>query len=788
MVFLGLVACTASWAQIGQITNPGRVVDAQGQPLKNAMITYTDPAKRLNYDFSDASGNFGPAKISSAVSSKAVSSTVPSLLTDVSTVGSKVHFFLGSSQKVSIEISNMTGRRIATVFDKNLERGSYTIDLNGAMRSKIANNVYFVKIKANNESAIRKLVAVGNAVSGFAGSSPDAINPVFSAVAKKMAGSELRIGKTGYKPVLITPASATEDVKTITLVKINIESRVDSVMSKMSLDDKIMLMTEDNPDAGNPYKSGTGIWNAGAAPGANDFNSWNNNRMSQGLKIPGLSGYDCVHGYIGGGSTEGTMFPHNQAMGCIQDTTLIQMAGRVTAIESASRGVYWAFAPCVAVCRDEHWGRIYEGPGETPEICAKVGRNLILGMQGRDLSLNTSICATAKHFAGDGGTQGGTNAGNTVGPDAVLRAIHLPPYVAAIEAEVACVMPSFSNWNGVGSHANKPLLTDWLKTQQGFDGFVVGDWAAHTFQGGSDRQSCVNATISAGLDNPMSPGIADQTKGDIKNGNASGAISTDRINDACRRILRVLFRKGLFENYNAVAGYSGYFHGAEHKDVARKCVAASMVVLKNENNTLPLKKTQKIAVIGAWGNDVGLQCGGWTLGWQGAAAAQRPAGTTLFMSLQQQGSGNSVSFSADGSNIPGDAAVVVVCVGIDPAAEYTKTNDQVQLNASNNGKINDLMNKAKASNKPIVLVLYTDGPAVVTQAISDSKAVVCAWLGSPEGAGFGDILYGDVHPTGKLNHTWPATVSQIPINDGNMGDAVGSGGAPLFPLGHGLTY
>jgi beta-glucosidase len=287
----------------------------------------------------------------------------------------------------------------------------------------------------------------------------------------------------------------------------------------------------------------------------------------------------------------------------------------------------------------------------------------------------------------------------------------------------------------------------------------------------------------------MAPGIGAQTEADITTGNASGGISTDRINDACRRILRVLFKKGLFENWHALSGYDQYFHSDLHKQVARQCVAASMVVLKNENSTLPLKKgNQKIAVIGMWGNDIGLQCGGWTLGWQGAEAAQRPAGTTLNMSLQQQGGGNTVTYSADGSNIPGDANVVVVCVGINPAAEYTKTDAQVQLLDSQYGKISDLMGKASASGKPIVLALFVDAPVVVTQYINQAKAVVCAWLGSPEGAGFGDILYGDVHPTGKLNHTWPTSLSQIPINDGNMGDAVGSGGAPLYPLGFGLTY
>jgi beta-glucosidase len=435
--------------------------------------------------------------------------------------------------------------------------------------------------------------------------------------------------------------------------------------------------------------------------------------------------------------------------------------------------------------------------------------NEILGMQGRDLSLNTSIIATAKHFAGDGGTQGGANAGNTTGPDAVLRAIHLPPYTAAIEAEVGCIMASFSSWNGVGSHANKPLLTDWLKTQQGFDGFVVGDWTAHTFQGGSNRQACVNACISAGLDNPMSPGISAQTEGDITAGNASGAITTDRINDACRRILRILFRKGMFENYHALSGYDQYFHSDLHRQVARQCVAASMVVLKNGGNTLPLQKTGlTIAVIGNFADNVKWQCGGWTLGWQGTDPGTVPQGVSLLQALKNQGS-NTVNAYTTGDNIPSNADIIIVTAGNNPNAEYTKTNANVQLQAPSIAyapggstvdnqadqnayqSVDNLMTKAKAagkSTKKIVLVLFSDGPAVVTQAISGSDAVVCAWLGCPEGDGYADILYGTVHPSGKLNHAWPSTISQIPINDGTMGDAVGSGGTPLFPLGFGLTY
>jgi beta-glucosidase len=803
------VAYLTSWAQIGQITNSGTVVDSLGHPLKNAMVTYENPAKRLNYDFSDANGNFGPAK-TTLVSPMVPSITSRSGLEDVTITGSKVRFFINSSQKVTIDLSTVTGRRIATVLSGNFEPGLYTVDLRGAVGLRFADNVYFVKVQANDKSVAKLMVCAGNSIGGSHGTMSRDARPVAAAFAKKMASLDtLRVGKTGYKPLYIAINDTSTSVGTVTLHKYNIEGRIDSVMATLSLANKIIMMTQDNPDAGNPYACGTGLYNAGSAPDANGFNTWNNARMSQGVKIPSISGYDCVHGYIGGAAVQGTMFPHNQAIGCIQDTTLIQMAGRITAIESASRGVYWAFAPCIAVARDEHWGRIYEACGETPDICARVAMNEILGMQGRDLSLNTSIVATAKHFAGDGGTQGGVNAGNTVGPDAVLRAIHLPPYAAAIEAEAGCVMASFSSWNGVGSHANKPLLTDWLKTQQGFDGFVVGDWTAHTFQGGSTRQACVNACISAGLDNPMSPGISAQTEGDITAGNASGAITTDRINDACRRILRVLFRKGMFENYHALSGYDSYFHSQDHRNVARQCVAASMVVLKNGTNTLPLQKTGlSIAVIGNFADNVRWQCGGWTLGWQGADPATVPQGVSLLQALKNQGS-NSVNAYTTGDNIPSSADIIIVTAGINPNAEYTKANSELQLQtpsvayspgsttvdnqADQNAYLNidNLMTKALSagkSTKKIVLMLFTDGPAVVTQAISQSDAVVCAWLGCPEGDGYADILYGTVHPSGKLNHTWPSTLSQIPINDGNMGDAVGSGGTPLYPLGYGLTY
>lgn len=802
------VVCASSWAQIGSITNPGHVVDAQGQPLRNAMITYTNPDKQLNYAFSDANGNFGSTTVRAATNFGSL--VEHGLIADVSVAGTKVRFCVNASEKVRVDLFDVLGIRVRTVVNGAMEKGMYEIDMGDAARFQAARGIYFVKIQSGSDCVIRKLVNVGDASGVTSGALAATAAGLHGAAAKRAAAFDtLRVGKTGYKAVYLPVNSATESVGTVTLVKYNIEARIDSVMATLSLTNKIILMTQDNPDVNNPYKSGTGLYNAGAAPDANGLNAWNNARMSQGMKIPSISGYDCVHGYIGGASVQGTMFPHNQAMGCIQDTQLIQASGRVNAIESASRGVYWAFAPCVAVVRDEHWGRIYEGCGETPEISARVARHMILGMQGRDLSLNTAIIATAKHFAGDGGSQGGVNPGNTSGPDAVLRAIHLPPYTAAIEAEVGCIMASFSSWNGVGSHANKPILTDWLKTQQGFDGFVVGDWTAHTFQGGSTRQACVNACISAGLDNPMAPGISAQTEGDIAAGNASGGISTDRINDACRRILRILFRKGLFENYHALSGYDQYFHSDLHRQVARQCVAASMVVLKNASSTLPLQKTGlTIAVIGNFADNVRWQCGGWTLGWQGSDPGTVPQGVSLLQALKNQGS-NTVNAYTTGDNIPSTADIIIVTAGINPNAEYTKSNAELQLQtpsvayapgsttvdnqADQNAYLNidNLMTKAKSagkSTKKIVLMLFTDGPAVVTQAITGSDAVVCAWLGCPEGDGYADILYGTVHPAGKLNHTWPSTLSQIPINDGNMGDAVGSGGAPLYPLGFGLTY
>ncbi len=803
-----ILAALSAWSQgniitITHITNPGHVQDSLGKPLQDVMVTYLDPAKRFRWDFSDASGNFGGMNTGiGAGESNAVSGKV---FSGVSITGSVVRFSLGSPRIVRVDGYNATGRKLFSTLSGTLAKGSYAVNLGDQFRSKEACIVFFVNIQAGGESETVRCVGMGNGSATRSADQNEGARLSTSPVEKKAAAADtVRVGKTGYKAVYIPVSTLTESVGTTTLHKYNIESRIDSVINKLSMANKVVLMTQDNPNSGNPYQSGTGLWNAGVAPAGSDFNNWNNARMSQGMKIPGICGYDCVHGYIGGGSVEATMFPHNVAMGCIQDTQLIQLAGRVTAIESASRGVYWAFAPCIANTRDEHWGRMYESCGETPQVAAKVAFNEILGMQGRDLSLNTTILATAKHFAGDGGTQGGRNASNVVGPDSVLRQMFLPQYAAAVAAGANCIMASFSSWNGVGSHANKPLLTDWLKTQQGFDGFVVGDWTAHTFQGGSNEQACVNACISAGLDNPMAPGISATTESEITNGNNSGAISTDRINDACRRILRVLFRKGLFENYHALSGYDQYFHCPDHKQIARQCVAASMVVLKDSNSALPLKKTANVAVIGWWGNDIGLQCGGWTLGWQGAEGAQHPAGTSLYMSLQQQGSGNTVTYSQDGSNIPANADAIVVCIGIPPAAEYTKSDAMLTLgtysftdggaNVHSYNTITDLMAKASAvrtsnGKAKIVLALFVDGPVVATSSIQQADAVVCTWLGSQEGAGFGDVLYGDVHPTGKLNFAWPATLAQIPINVGNYpGIAAGDGSAPLYPIGYGLTY
>jgi len=486
------------------------------------------------------------------------------------------------------------------------------------------------------------------------------------------------------------------------------------------------------------------------------------------LGIPFIYGIDAVHGHalLRGA----TVFPHNIGLGATRNPEIAEKAGKVTAEEVSATGIKWAFAPCIAVPRDERWGRTYEGFGETAELSSMFAPSVVRGMQGEKLGAPGSIVACAKHFVADGGTDKGTDQGDAKISEQELRAIHLPGYAAAVKAGLGSVMVSFSSWNGARMHGQKYLLTDVLKGELGFQGFVVSDWEGIDNMGTSYKENVANA-INAGVDMAMAAAGYHKFIRTVKSLVSSGRIPMSRIDDAVRRILRVKAAAGLWEHPMSDRRLAGQIGSAEHRAIARDAVRQSVVLLKNDKHVLPLKKNANVNVAGAKANDMGAQCGGWTVGWQGRLGAVT-AGTTIQRAIENAVASHTLVTGT------GQADVVVVVVGESPYAEGAGDSRDLTLTSSDRGAIAN----ARKSGKPVVTVLLTGRPIIVEDWLPLTDALVVAWLPGTEGDGVADVLFGDYKPTGKLPHSWPRSMSQIPIN---QGDAKYD---PLFPYGFGLSY
>jgi beta-glucosidase len=498
------------------------------------------------------------------------------------------------------------------------------------------------------------------------------------------------------------------------------------------------------------------------------------------LKIPILYGIDAVHGH---NNIDGAViFPHHIGMGATHDAKLVQRADRVTAEEVAGTGIRWAFAPCVAVAQDERWGRTYESYSEDPALVSKLGAASVRGFQDEKLcSASSCVLACAKHYIGDGGTQGGKDQGDTVCDEATLRKLYLPPYRAAVKAGVGSIMVSYSSWNGQKMHGNKHLLTDVLKGELGFKGFLVSDWAAID-QISKDYKRDVEQSVNAGLDMVMIPNRPGQKNNyvefiqDLKDLVAAGTVPQTRIDDAVRRILRVKVQMGLLESTEADPTLTEAIGSSDHREVARKCVRESLVLLKNDKHTLPLSNQIKnLAVVGEAADDIGVQCGGWTIDWQGRKGLVTHGGTTILSAIRQAVVPEStVTYSPDGSRLE-QAQVIVVVVGEPPYAEMMGDRTNLDLSADDAA----LVAKATATGKPVVTILLSGRPLILNSALGDSTALVAAWLPGTEGQGVADVLFGDAKFTGKLPRTWPRDNDHLRAGD--------QAEKPLFPLGFGLS-
>jgi beta-glucosidase len=491
------------------------------------------------------------------------------------------------------------------------------------------------------------------------------------------------------------------------------------------------------------------------------------------LGIPMMYGIDAVHGNA---AVRGAVvFPHNIGLGATHNPAIVEQVGKVTAQEVAGTGIRWTFAPCIAVPRDERWGRTYEGFGETPELTSLLAPAAVRGMQGEKLGSPESVVACAKHFVGDGATDKGIDTGDARISEQELRAIHLPGYAAAVKAGVGSIMASYSSWNGQHMHGQKYLLTDVLKGELGFQGFVVSDWEGINKMGTSYKENVANA-INAGVDMGMAPNDFRQFIRVVKSLVNANRIPMSRIDDAVRRILRVKAAAGLWEHPMADRHLGVQIGSAEHRAVARDAVRQSLVLLKNDKHVLPLKKSASVHVTGPKSNDIGAQCGGWTVGWQGRLGPVTP-GTTILRAIEHAvAPGARVTSSRDG-NGGGSADAVVVVVGELPYAEGTGDNNNLVLSSADRNAIAN----ARKSGKPVVTILLTGRPIIIEDWLPLTDALLVAWLPGTEGSGVADVLYGDYKPTGKLPHSWPRSMQQIPINVGD------SKYDPLFPYGFGLS-
>jgi beta-glucosidase len=580
------------------------------------------------------------------------------------------------------------------------------------------------------------------------------------------------------------------------------EGQVQKFLGQLTLAQKVGQMTQPDQmylrdlDDLQKYHLGSLLSGGDSDPKTgNDFHSWRelyNHYQARAVKteprIPILYGVDDVHGHsnvIGA-----TIFPHNIGLGCTRNAGLVEKAGRVTAIEVRATGIQWGFAPCLAVPQDVRWGRTYEGFSDSPDVVKVLGEAAVRGMQGSGLGDPLGIAACAKHFAGDGGTAFGTGVpkgegslhypldqGDTRLSDAEFRRIHLQGYITAIQAGVATVMPSYSSWNGVKCSADYVLLTEILKHELRFEGFLISDYAAQKELPGNYKQQ-IETTINAGMDMVMVPDNYREFIRLLTELVQEGRVTMSRIHDAVTRILRVKFAMGLMDpNRLQLADpvLEKQFGSAEHRAVARQCVRESLVVLKNDRSILPLSAGRRIHVAGKNANNIGNQCGGWTIYWQGRSG-DTTLGTTILAAIRKAAGGAQVTYSQDGSGAVGASAAIAV-IGETPYAEMKGDRENLDLDAEDVAVVENL----KRADVPLAVVLVSGRPLVIDNILSKADAFVAAWLPGTEGDGVADVLFGKWKPSGKLSFTWPRGSS----TSFHLGDP---GYETLFPFGSGLTW
>ena len=585
------------------------------------------------------------------------------------------------------------------------------------------------------------------------------------------------------------------------------EARVADLLARMTLEEKIGQMTlvekgSIDPAGVRRHAIGAILSGGGGYPSGNNtvagwtamVHAYQDAALGTPLAIPVLYGVDAVHGHANVAGA--VVFPHNVGLGAAGSAELVEEIARVTAREMVATGIYWNYAPVLAVPRDIRWGRTYEGYGEDPELVTRLSLAALRGLQGDDLAAPDTVLGTPKHYVGDGATTFGTSPipgalldrGDADIDETTLRRVHLPPYVAAVEGGARSIMVSFSSWLGVPMHAHGYLIRDVLRGELGFDGFVVSDWAGID-DVAANYHDAVVASIGAGIDMNMVPYDGERFIRTMLNAVRRGDVSVERIDEAVAAILRVKFELGLFERPYGDADLQSAVGSAAHRALARGAVAQTLVLLKNENEALPLRTggAHTVLVTGSAAHSIGIQSGGWTIEWQGSTASLTP-GTTILEGLEAGfGPGTTLLHSprgrftgADGQPLRAEVGIVVV--GEPPYAEWFGDSATLSLGTLDVALVHRLREQVDR----LVVVLVSGRPLIIDELLDVADAVVAAWLPGSEGDGVADVLFGERDFVGKLPYTWPRDVAQLPFDF----DALPTAGcdAPAFPRGYGLSY
>ena len=550
-----------------------------------------------------------------------------------------------------------------------------------------------------------------------------------------------------------------------------IDKKVDKLIQSMTLDEKVGQMTQidqrflDTITDLSTYSIGSLLSGGGSHPKVNEpqawldmYNGYQSETLKSRLQIPLIYGIDAVHGH--NNVYGATIFPQNIGLGATNNPELIFKISEATSIEVAATGIDWTFSPCLSSPEDYRWGRTYEGFSSDPSLVEILGEASVKGYQSAQTNSGKKVVACAKHFIGDGNTEFGTgmnglvDRGNTILTVDELKEKLLPKYQAAIDADVQTIMASYNSWNGVKCHGSKELLTDILKIEMGFDGFVISDWQGIDEIPG-DYKSDIITSINAGIDMVMVSGQGQPYKKFmrlLKESVEEGSIPLARIDDAVKRILKVKIRNGLFDNPLVENDALKVIGSDAHRDIARQAVRESVVVLKNDD-IIPISKDSKsIVVAGRGADNLGMQCGGWTINWQGGQG-DITIGTTILDGIKKSVSAETnVIYSEDGQDLNDvDGELAVVVIGEDPYTEFFGDKDNLDLLNDDINTINNLKNKGYK----VMVLLISGRPMNIAEHIDDWDGFAAIWLPGSEGDGISDILFGDFQSSGKLSYPWP---------------------------------